>query len=313
MIHLAPVGLCHQPLSSELLSSDRITSRSAPAPINHNKSCKELSSSVPSAQSCPLQFCGCKRKRTAGPPVEWPKAPAAKLAAPCFSIEWASRSATIPDAEMRVAVPPSHPSVVVISTRLTLKNTLAVRILRGSFFLVLALIASYLPRLLGLAASTQDTADIAAMLALFVQGVIWTNIIVSYYVQRYITLHTRDGSSITTFKALGVVARLSVWIILGVYALSRMGIEIKPLLTGLGIGGLAVALAVQNILGDLFAAIAIVVDKPFVVGDAISVENYRGKVEHIGLKTTRVRSESGEQIIFANGELLKSKIRNYSR
>jgi small-conductance mechanosensitive channel len=55
------------------------------------------------------------------------------------------------------------------------------------------------------------------------------------------------------------------------------------------------------------------VDKPFVVGDSISVENYRGKVEHIGLKTTRVRSESGEQIIFANGELLKSKIRNYSR
>jgi small-conductance mechanosensitive channel len=161
--------------------------------------------------------------------------------------------------------------------------------------------------------TTQDTADIAAMLALLMQGIIWTNIIVSYYVQRYVTLHTRDGSSITTFKAIGVVTRLTVWIILGVIALSQMGIEIKPLLTGLGIGGLAVALAVQNILGDLFAAIAIVVDKPFVVGDSISVENYRGKVEHIGLKTTRVRSDSGEQIIFANGELLKSKIRNYSR
>src|SRR6266576_367881 len=66
-------------------------------------------------------------------------------------------------------------------------------------------------------------------------------------------------------------------------------------------------------LGALFAAISIVIDKPFVVGDAISVENYRGKVEHIGLKTTRVRSESGEMIIFSNGELLKSKIRNYSR
>jgi small-conductance mechanosensitive channel len=194
-----------------------------------------------------------------------------------------------------------------------MKNTLAIKILRGSYFLVLALIASYVPRLLRLPDTTQDTADIAAMLALLMQGIIWTNIIVSYYVQRYVTLHTRDGSSITTFKAIGVVTRLTVWIILGVIALSQMGIEIKPLLTGLGIGGLAVALAVQNILGDLFAAIAIVVDKPFVVGDSISVENYRGKVEHIGLKTTRVRSESGEQIIFANGELLKSKIRNYSR
>ena len=153
----------------------------------------------------------------------------------------------------------------------------------------------------------------ATMLALFTQGVIWTNIIVSYYIQRYVTRNAEDGSSITTYKALGVVTRVAVWVILGIAALSGMGIQIRPLLTGLGIGGLAVALAVQNILGDLFAAIAIVVDKPFVVGDSISVENYRGRVEHIGLKTTRVRSDSGEQIIFSNGELLKSKIRNYSR
>ncbi|MFN2638369.1 MAG: mechanosensitive ion channel family protein, partial [Gemmatimonadaceae bacterium] len=161
--------------------------------------------------------------------------------------------------------------------------------------------------------TSQKAADVATIIALFTQGVIWANIIIGYYLQRQIRLHASDGSSITTLKAIGAVARLTIWIVLGIVALSALKIEIKPLLTGLGIGGLAVALAVQNILGDLFAAIAIVVDKPFVVGDAISVENYRGKVEHIGLKTTRVRSESGEQIIFANGELLKSKIRNYSR
>ena len=194
-----------------------------------------------------------------------------------------------------------------------MKNSLALRILRGSLFLIIALIASYVPRLLDLSDTSERWATIATMLALFTQGVIWTNIIVNYYLQRHVTLHATDGSSITTFKAIGVVVRLAVWIILGLAALSGMDIQIRPLLTGLGIGGLAVALAVQNILGDLFAAIAIVVDKPFVVGDSISVENYRGKVENIGLKTTRVRSESGEQIIFANGELLKSKIRNYSR
>ena len=194
-----------------------------------------------------------------------------------------------------------------------MKNSLAIKILRGSLFLIIALIASYVPKLLGLPATTQTKADIAAMLALFMQGVIWTNIIVSYYVQRYVSLHATEGSSITTFKALGALARVTIWIILALVALSASDVQIKPILTGLGIGGLAVALAVQNILGDLFAAIAIVVDKPFVVGDAISVETYRGKVEHIGLKTTRVRSDSGEQIIFANGELLKSKIRNYSR
>jgi small-conductance mechanosensitive channel len=196
---------------------------------------------------------------------------------------------------------------------MAMQNTLAVKILRGSLFLVIALISSFIPRLLGLPESTQRWADVATTLALFMQGVIWANIIISHYIQRYIRLHAADGGSITTFKALGAVARLTIWIVLGLVALSAHRVQVKPLLTGLGIGGLAVALAVQNILGDLFAAIAIVVDKPFVVGDSISVENYRGKVENIGLKTTRVRSESGEQIIFSNGELLKSKIRNYSR
>jgi small-conductance mechanosensitive channel len=196
---------------------------------------------------------------------------------------------------------------------MAMQNTLAVKILRGSLFLVIALISSFVPRLLGLPESTQRWADVATTLALFMQGVIWANIIISHYIQRYIRVHAADGGSITTFKALGAVARLTIWIILGLVALSAHRVQVKPLLTGLGIGGLAVALAVQNILGDLFAAIAIVVDKPFVVGDSISVENYRGKVENIGLKTTRVRSESGEQIIFSNGELLKSKIRNYSR
>jgi small-conductance mechanosensitive channel len=201
----------------------------------------------------------------------------------------------------------------MLSAPHSMKNTLAIKILRGSLFLVIALVASYIPRLLGLPASTQDKANVATILALFMQGVIWTNIIISHYLHRYVQAHAADGASIMTYRALAVVARLMIWVILGVVALSGLQIQVRPLLTGLGIGGLAVALAVQNILGDLFAAIAIVVDKPFVIGDSISVENYRGKVESIGLKTTRVRSDSGEQIIFANGELLKSKIRNYSR
>jgi small-conductance mechanosensitive channel len=197
-----------------------------------------------------------------------------------------------------------------------MKNSLPIKLARGSFFLLLAFIAAFFPRLVHVPEPPLpelSLSTIATILALFMQGVIWTNIIISHYIQRSIQLHVTDGSSITTFKALGAVARLVIWIALALTALSALHIEIKPLLTGLGIGGLAIALAIQNILGDLFAAISIVMDKPFVVGDSISVENYRGKVEHIGLKTTRVRSESGEQIIISNGELLKSKIRNYSR
>ena len=197
-----------------------------------------------------------------------------------------------------------------------MQNSLAVKLLRGSLFLILALIALMLPRMLSLPPVPEGEVDwplTATVIALVMQGIIWTNIIVSHFVQRYISFHTTDGSSITTFKAIGVLVRLVIWIILGLVALWTLGIPVRPLLAGLGIGGLAIAFAVQTTLADLFAAIAIVVDKPFVIGDSISVENYRGKVEHIGLKTTRVRSDSGEQIVFSNGELLKSKIRNYSR
>ncbi|MGE3526922.1 MAG: mechanosensitive ion channel family protein, partial [Gemmatimonadales bacterium] len=82
---------------------------------------------------------------------------------------------------------------------------------------------------------------------------------------------------------------------------------------GLGVGGVAVALALQKILGDLFASLAIVLDKPFVLGDFIIVDDYLGSIENIGLKTTRVRSLSGEQLVFSNSDLLGSRIRNYGR
>ena len=96
-------------------------------------------------------------------------------------------------------------------------------------------------------------------------------------------------------------------------ALDNLGIDVTTLIAGLGVGGIAVALALQNILSDLFASFSIVFDKPFVIGDFIVVDDLLGTVEHIGLKTTRVRSLSGEQIIFANSDLLKSRIHNYKR
>jgi small-conductance mechanosensitive channel len=95
--------------------------------------------------------------------------------------------------------------------------------------------------------------------------------------------------------------------------LDNLGVNITGLVAGLGIGGIAVALAVQNILGDLFASLSIVLDKPFMIGDYVVVDTLSGTVEHIGLKTTRIRSLSGEQLIFSNNDLLKSRIRNYKR
>jgi small-conductance mechanosensitive channel len=95
--------------------------------------------------------------------------------------------------------------------------------------------------------------------------------------------------------------------------LDNLGVNITGLVAGLGIGGIAVALALQNILGDLFASLSIVLDKPFVIGDFVVVDSLSGTIEHIGLKTTRIRSLRGEQLIFSNNDLLKSRIRNYKR
>lgn len=122
-----------------------------------------------------------------------------------------------------------------------------------------------------------------------------------------------DAATVTTFTALGFIGRIALWTVVLLLALDNLGVEVSALIAGLGIGGVAVALALQNVLGDLFASLSIVLDKPFVIGDFIIVDNYLGTIEHVGLKTTRVRSLSGEQLIFANSDLLKSRIRNYKR
>jgi len=109
------------------------------------------------------------------------------------------------------------------------------------------------------------------------------------------------------------VAGLLIWTMVLLLALDNLGVEIKPLLAGLGIGGIAVALAVQTVLGDLLASLSIALDKPFVIGDFLAVDDFQGTVEHIGVKSTRLRSISGEQIIMSNTDILKARVRNFGR
>lgn len=120
-----------------------------------------------------------------------------------------------------------------------------------------------------------------------------------------------DAASTTSTAALGFVARAAIWLVAILMILDNAGVNITTLVASLGIGGIAVALALQNILGDLFSSLSIVLDKPFVVGDFIIVDDAVGTVEYVGLKTTRIRSLGGEQIVFSNSDLLKSRIRNY--
>lgn len=116
-----------------------------------------------------------------------------------------------------------------------------------------------------------------------------------------------------SLKGLLIAIKVIVWGLAAVIFLDNLGINISALVAGLGIGSIAVALAAQNILGDLFNFFIIIFDQPFVIGDFIVVDNFSGTVEYIGIKTTKIRSLTGEQIIFSNSDLTKSRLRNFKR
>ena len=122
-----------------------------------------------------------------------------------------------------------------------------------------------------------------------------------------------DPTSHSVIGNLGKIVHIGVWAAGVVFILDNLGINVTAFVAGLGVGGVAVALAAQAILGDAFSSFAIFMDKPFKVGDFIIVGDLLGTVEHIGFKTTRVRSLGGEQLVFSNSDLTSSRIRNYKR
>ncbi|TVR52305.1 MAG: mechanosensitive ion channel family protein [Gemmatimonadales bacterium] len=150
--------------------------------------------------------------------------------------------------------------------------------------------------------------------AILIQGALWASRGVTWVLERYRLRQVEEDPGVATaVGAMGFLGRVAVWTIVLLTALAALGFEIGPALAGLGVGGIAIALAVQNILGDLFASLSIIFDRPFVIGDFIIVGEQLGTVEHVGLKTTRVRALSGEQLIFSNSDLLNSRVRNFKR
>ena len=195
-------------------------------------------------------------------------------------------------------------------------DDLAVALLKRTRFYVFLLIAVLIAiRLLRLAVVFDRWVQVVTVVFLLFQAAVWGNTAIAFWVRRLTASRqaVADTSSATTIRALGFLAQLVMWAVVVLMVMSNLGIDITALVAGLGIGGIAIALAVQNVLGDLFGALSIVLDKPFVVGDFIAIDDYMGTVEHIGIKTTRLRSLSGEQIVVANADLLKSRIRNYKR
>ena len=160
----------------------------------------------------------------------------------------------------------------------------------------------------------QSALEKLIILALLIQAGIWIGVVIRASLEQY-RQHTlaKNPAAVTTINVIELVSKIALWSIIVLLALDNLGVNVTALVAGLGIGGVAVALALQKILGDLFASLSIMLDKPFVVGDFIVIDDYMGSVEHIGLKTTRVHSLSGEQLVFSNSDLLSSRLRNYGR
>ncbi|PKL99353.1 MAG: mechanosensitive ion channel protein MscS, partial [Gammaproteobacteria bacterium HGW-Gammaproteobacteria-9] len=112
---------------------------------------------------------------------------------------------------------------------------------------------------------------------------------------------------------IGIMIRIVVWTMMLLSILANLGVDITAMVASLGVGGIAIALAVQTLLSDIFASLSIGVDKPFEIGDFVVFGEVAGNIEHIGLKTTRIRALSGEQVVIANADLLRQIVHNYKR
>ena len=168
-------------------------------------------------------------------------------------------------------------------------------------------------KVLALPDSVHIFATRAAIVTGLIQAAIWGNNALRAWLVQYYENRSNEPGRATSAAAVGFILRMVLWIVILLMILDNLGVNITTLVASLGIGGIAVALAVQNVLGDLFASLSIVLDKPFVIGDFVIIDKYLGTVEYVGLKTTRIRSLGGEELIFANGDLLKSRLQNMTR
>ena len=149
---------------------------------------------------------------------------------------------------------------------------------------------------------------------LFWQAGVWATTAVGAWLDRRRKIAIEaDKAAAGSIGIIRFIARVAIWAMVVLLTLDNLGFDITALIAGLGIGGIAVALAVQNVLGDLFASLSIALDQPFVIGDFLVVGEHMGSVEYIGIKSTRLRSLSGEQIVMSNADLLGGRLRNFGR
>ena len=156
--------------------------------------------------------------------------------------------------------------------------------------------------------------DIIIVVTTWFQGGLWATVALRFFIQqRQGRAGLHDEAAKSSLGVVTFVAQFLIWSLFALLALDNLGVNITTLVAGLGVGGVAIALSVQTILGDLLASLSIAFDKPFVPGDLLKVDDFEGTVEFTGFKSTRLRSVTGEQIIISNADLLKSRVRNLGR
>lgn len=180
------------------------------------------------------------------------------------------------------------------------------RLLLLAFSLLLAL---RLPELPG---SWQSALSHTWFVALALQIALWVDTGVRLW-SRSLVIGKGGGYNPVMTTIISIMVLIVVWSVMLLSILANLGVDITALVASLGVGGIAVALAVQTVLSDIFASLSIGVDKPFEIGDFVVFGEVAGSIEHIGLKTTRIRSLSGEQVVCANADLLRQIVHNYKR
>jgi small-conductance mechanosensitive channel len=208
---------------------------------------------------------------------------------------------------LRLARRPAHPSeygVVQLLLRL---------VPRTSKLFMLVVAVNVAERFLDFPKRVDNVLHIMILVGIWFQIGLWAMTTVEFLLERHRRERGADSGFASSLGIINFLAAALIWSLVILLTLDNLGINITALVAGLGIGGVAIALAVQTVLGDLLASLSITLDKPFAVGDGLNIDGLGGTVEQIGIRSTRLRSADGEQIILSNADMLKSRVKNYGR
>ena len=192
---------------------------------------------------------------------------------------------------------------------------LAVLLLGRTSKLVLVVVAAWLAeKMLSWPRNVDRVFDVIIVFGIWLQVGLWISTALRFFIEnRQHRSGVEQAALASSVEIVLFLGQLMIWAVILLVALDNLGVNITGLVAGLGVGGIAIALAVQTVLGDVLGSLSIAFDKPFVVGDAVRIDDIEGTVEQVGIKSTRIRSISGEQVVLSNADVLKSRLRNMGR